>query len=118
MRLVDNNELVRYLLKRNDILVSINPSNDEEIFRNETNETALDRYPNSLFNKKVSLLDDEFVGFMMNINDTSIVVFGDYDERFDVPKSKASEVNNNIVLNMEWNEFITYKKDNFSNHKD
>jgi len=53
----------------------------------KANETALDIYPNSLFNRKVSLLDENFVGFMMEMTDTKIIVFGDYEQRYDIPKS-------------------------------
>jgi hypothetical protein len=82
-----------------------------EIFNNETTESAIDRFPNSLFNKKVSLLNEDFVGFMMGITDTEITIFGDYDQRFDVPISKVREVNNNLVLDMEWTEFKSYSSD-------
>lgn len=109
MQLTGNDELKKYLLNRNDILASVNLSNEEELFKNETNESALDRFPSSLFNKKVILPNKEFVGFMMKETDTKIVVFGDYEQRFDVPKSKTCKVNDNIVLDMEWNEFISYR---------
>ena len=54
MQITGNDELIRYLLDRNDILVSTNLSNEEEHFNNETGESAIDRFPSSLFNKKVS----------------------------------------------------------------
>ena len=111
MQITGNDELIRYLLDRNDILVSTNLSNEEEIFNNETTESAIDRYPSSLFNKKVSLLNEDFVGFMMGKTDTEITIFGDYDQRFDVPISKAREVNNNLVLDMEWTELKSYSSD-------
>ena len=53
MQITGKDELGRYLVDRNDILVSTNLSNEEEIFNNETNESAIDRFPSSLFNKKV-----------------------------------------------------------------
>ena len=111
MQLTGNDELRRYLLDRNDILVSTKLSNEEEIFNNETGESAIDKFPSSLFNKKVSLLNEDFVGFMMGITDTEITIFGDYDQRFDVPVSKVKEVNNNLVLDMEWTEFKSYRSD-------
>ena len=111
MQITGNNELRRYLLDRNDILVSTNLSNEEEIFNNETTESAIDRFPSSLFNKKVSLLNEDFVGFMMGKTDTQITIFGDYDQRFDVPISIAREFNNNLVLDMEWTEFKSYRLD-------
>lgn len=109
MQLTTNNELKKYHLNRNDILLSTNSGFEIELIENKTNETALDIYPNSLFNKKVSLLDENFVGFMMEVTDTKIIVFGDYEQRYDIPKIKTAEVNNNIVLDMEWNEFASYR---------
>ena len=111
MQLTGNDELRRYLLDRNDILVSTKLSNEEEIFNNETGESAIDKFPSSLFNKKVCLLNEDFVGFMMGKTDTEITIFGDYDQRFDVPISKAREVDNNLVLDMEWTEFKSYSSD-------
>ena len=104
-------DLKKYHLNRNDVLLSAN-SNFESELTDKTNETALDIYPNSLFNKKVSLVDHSFVGFIMEMTDTKIVVFGDYEQRYDIPKSKAAEVDNNIIVNMEWSEFVSYKIDN------
>jgi|SRR6476469_1190622 len=111
MELTGNDELRRYLLDRNDILVSMKLSNEEEIFNNETGESAIDKFPSSLFNKKVCLLNEDFVGFMMGKTDTEITIFGDYDQRYDVPISKAREVDNNLVLDMEWTEFKSYSSD-------
>jgi hypothetical protein len=113
MQITGNDELKKYLLDRNDILVSANLSDEEEYFNNETGESALDRFPSSLFNKELSLLNGDFVGFMMGITDSEITIFGDYDQRFDVPISKAREVNNNLVLDMEWTEFKSYRSDDF-----
>jgi hypothetical protein len=109
MQLTTNNELKKYHLNRNDILLSTNSGFQIELFENKTNETALDIYPNSLFNKKINLSDNSFVGFMMEVTDTKIIVFGDYEQRYDIPKIKTAEVNNNIVLDMEWNEFASYR---------
>lgn len=109
MQITTNDELKKYHLNRNDILLSTNSKFEIELFENKTNETALDMFPNSLFNKKVSLSDNSFVGFMMEMTDSKIVVFGDYEQRYDIPKIKTAEFNNNIVLAMEWNEFASYR---------
>jgi hypothetical protein len=109
MQIITNDELKKYHLARNDILLSTNSGFEIELFENKTNETALDIFPNSLFNKKVSLSDNSFVGFMMEMTDSKIVVFGDYEQRYDIPKIKTAEFNNNIVLAMEWNEFASYR---------
>src|SRR6476469_9033762 len=100
MQITDNDELKKYHLNRNDILLSINSGFEIEPFENKTNETALDIFPNSLFNKKVSLLNDNFVGFMMKMTDAKIIVFGDYEQRYDIPKIKTAEVDNNIIVKM------------------
>jgi len=109
MQITDNDELKKYHLNRNDILLSINSGFEIEPFENKTNETALDIFPNSLFNKKVSLLNDNFVGFMMKMTDAKIIVFGDHEQRYYIPKIKTAEVDNNIIVDMEWNEFASYR---------
>jgi len=109
MQITDNDELKKYHLNRNDILLSIKSGFEIEPFEKKTNETALDIFPNSLFNKKVSLLNDNFVGFMMKMTDAKIIVFGDYEQRYDIPKIKTAEVDNNIIVDMEWNEFASYR---------
>jgi hypothetical protein len=111
MQLIGNGELKKYHLGRNDILLSTNSSFEIELIGDKTpNETALDIFPNSLFNKKVSLPDNNFVGFMMEMTDSKIVVFGDYEQRYDIPKSKVKQVDdNNIIIDMDWKEFVSYR---------
>jgi hypothetical protein len=109
MQITDNDELKKYHLKRNDILLSTNSGFEIELFESKTNETALDIFPNSLFNKKVSLLNDNFVGFMMKMTDAKIIVFGDYEQRYEIPKIKATETDNNIIVDMGWDEFASYR---------
>ena len=109
-RLIGNCDLKKYHLDRNDILLSTNSSFEIELVGDKTNETALDIFPNSLFNKKVSLSDNSFVGFVMETTDAKIVVFGDYEQRYDIPKTKATEVDDNkIIIDMDWNEFASYR---------
>ena len=110
MQITSNEELKKYHLNRNDILLSTNLGFEIELFESKTNETALDIFPNSLFNKKVSLLNDNnFVGFMMKMTDAKIIVFGDYEQRYEIPKIKTAEVDNNIIVDMELNEFTSYR---------
>jgi hypothetical protein len=109
MKIIDNNELKKYHLNRNDILLSTDSGFELECFESNTNETALDIFPNSLFNKKFSLLNNKFIGFMMKKTDAKIIVFGDYEQRYEIPKIKTTEVDNNIIVDMEWNEFASYK---------
>jgi hypothetical protein len=46
---------------------------------------------------------------MMKMTDAKIIVFGDYEQRYDIPKIKTAEVDNNIIVKMEWNEFASYR---------
>ena len=70
------------------------------------------KYPKSLFNKGVRILNEDHVGHVMKETDDKIVVFGDYNYRFDVPKSKIKEVGRNVILNMDFPELAgKYKVD-------
>ena len=63
------------------------------------------------FNRGVMALDAPHIGHVVKETDHNLVIFGDNNERFDVPISKAREVNNNLVLDMEWTEFKSYSSD-------
>src|SRR5919197_3253842 len=70
------------------------------------------KYPKSLFNKGVRVLNEEHVGHVMKETDREIVIFGSYGYRFDVPKSKIKEVGRNVILNMDFPELASkYKVD-------
>ena len=69
------------------------------------------KYPKSLFNKGVRLENEDHVGHVMKETDDQIVVFGEHDNRFDVPKSKITFVGRNVILGMDWNELFKYKVD-------
>ncbi len=72
------------------------------------------KYPNSLFSKEVKILNEDFVGFIMKETKDKIVVFGNYVQRYDIPKSRTYEVGGNIILNMNLEEFVTYEVDNYT----
>ena len=72
------------------------------------------KYPNSMFNKGVKILNEDFVGFIMKETKDKIVVFGNYVQRYDIPKSKTYEVGDNIILNMNIKEFVSYEVDNYA----
>jgi hypothetical protein len=40
-----------------------------------------------------------------------IVVFGDHDYRYDIPKSKIIAVGRNVILDMDFPEIFNYKVD-------
>jgi hypothetical protein len=67
------------------------------------------QYPRSLFNKGVRTQDEEHVGHVMKETDDKIVVWGHYDWRFDVPKSKIIAVGRNVILGMNYKDVFQYK---------
>ena len=69
------------------------------------------RYPDSLFNKGVRTQDEEHVGHVMKETDDMIVVWGHYDWRFDVPKSKIIAVGRNVILDMNYQDVFQYRVD-------
>jgi adenylate cyclase len=70
------------------------------------------KYPKGLFNKGVRILNEDHVGHIMKETADKIVVFGDYNYRFDVPKSTIYEVGRNVILNMDFSELASkYKVD-------
>jgi sporulation protein YlmC with PRC-barrel domain len=69
------------------------------------------RYGKTLFNKGVRLENEDHVGHVMKETDDKIVIFGEHDYRFDVPKSKITFVGRNVILGMDWDELFKYKVD-------
>ena len=70
------------------------------------------KYPKGLFNKGVRVLNEDHVGHVMKETDDKVVIFGDYNYRFDVPKSKIKEVGRNVILNMDFPELARKYKIN------
>jgi hypothetical protein len=56
------------------------------------------KYPKSLFNKGVRIQDEEHIGHVMTEAGDKIVVWGHYNWRFDVPKSKIIAFGRNVIL--------------------
>jgi hypothetical protein len=70
------------------------------------------KYPQSLFNKGVRTRDEEHVGHVMtDRGGNKIVIWGHYNWRFDVPKSKIIAVGRNVILDMDYNDIFKYKVD-------
>jgi hypothetical protein len=69
------------------------------------------RYPRSLFSKGVRTQDEEHVDHVMKETDDMIVVWGHFDWRFDVPKSKIIAVGRNVILGMNYQDVFQYKVD-------
>ena len=69
------------------------------------------KYPKSLFNKGVRTKNEDYVGHVMKDAGDKIVVFGDHDYRFDIPKSKIIAVGRNVIVDMDYPEIFNYKVD-------
>ena len=52
-------------------------------------------------------LDSPHVEYVVREIDDKIIIFGDYNYRFDVPKSGIKEVNRNAILNMDFSELAS-----------
>src|ERR671926_372232 len=64
------------------------------------------------FNRGVMALDSPYIGHVIKETADKIVIFGDYNYRFDVPKSEIKEVGRNVILNMDISELASnYKVD-------
>lgn len=69
------------------------------------------KYPKSLFNKGVRARNEDNVGHVSKATDSTIVVFGEHDVRYDIPKSKIIAVGRNIILDMDYPEISKYIAD-------
>lgn len=69
------------------------------------------QYPKSLFNKGVRSQDEEHMGHVMMESDDKIVVFGHYDWRFDIPKSKIIAVGRNVIIGEDYKDVFKHKVD-------
>ncbi len=111
--LIDDNfhEIVKkYRVKRDAPL----PSTKKDPWTNpgDVDLAAYEKqYPKSLFNKGVRSQDEEHVGHIMKETGDMIVIWGHYDWRFDVPKSKIIAVGRNVILGMDYKDVFKYKVD-------
>ncbi len=111
--LIDANfhEIVqKYRVKRDAPL----PSTKKDPWPNTNNVDLASyekEYPKSLFNKGVRSQDEEHIGHVMKETDDMIVVWGHYDWRFDLPKSKIIAVGRNVIIGMDYKEVFKYKVD-------
>src|SRR5215217_1653641 len=68
-------------------------------------------YPKSLFNKGVRAKNEDHVGHVMKETDDKIVIFGESNYRFDIPKSKIIAAGRNVILDMDFPEIFKYQVD-------
>jgi hypothetical protein len=69
------------------------------------------QYPKTLFNKGVRAKNEDHVGHIVKETDDKIVIFGERDYRFDVPKSEIIAVGMNVILGVDFPEIFKYKVD-------
>lgn len=98
----------RYKKSRKEALPTSKPASRWVYTRDVDLATYEKKYPHSLFNKGVRTKDEEHLGHVMMETEGKIVVFGHYNYRFDIPKSKILAVGRNVVLDMEYPTAFKY----------
>jgi class 3 adenylate cyclase len=97
----------KYKVKHDDPLPTTVPLEHWTQGENLDLATYERKYPKGLFNKGVRVLNEDHIGHVMKETDDRIVIFGDYNYRFDVPKSKIKEVGRNVILNIDFPELTS-----------
>jgi len=69
------------------------------------------KFNRTLFNLGVRAKNEDHVGHVMKETDDKIVVFGHYDYRYDIPKSKIIAVGRNVILDLDFPELFAYLVD-------
>src|SRR6476661_2887568 len=69
------------------------------------------KYPNTLFNKGVRAKNEDHVGHVLKETNDKIVIFGEGNNRFDVPKSEIYQVGMNVILKIDFPEIFKYRVD-------
>ena len=62
-----------------------------------------------LFNKGVMTIDAPHVGFVVRETDDKIVVFGEKDARYDIPKSAIKFTSRNVLVDLPFKELEKFK---------
>jgi hypothetical protein len=58
------------------------------------------------FNKGVMALDVPHIGWIVRETDDKIVVFGEGDDRFDIPKDKIRFASRNVLIDLPFYEIV------------
>jgi sporulation protein YlmC with PRC-barrel domain len=69
------------------------------------------KYPNTLFNKGVRAKNEDHVGHVMKETNDKIVIFGEGNNRFDIPKSEIYQVGMNVILKIDFPDIFKYRVD-------
>jgi hypothetical protein len=59
------------------------------------------------FNKGVMALDVPHIGWVVRETGDKIVVFGEGDDRFDIPKGKIRFASRNVLIDLPFYEIVT-----------
>ena len=59
------------------------------------------------FNRAVIALDAPHIGFVVRETPQFIVVFGERNERYDIPISKIQHVSKNVLIGLNFSEIAT-----------
>lgn len=101
----------KYRVAREEPLPTSRPVNPWTYEKDVDLATFEGKYPRSLFNKGVRAKNEDHVGHVMKETDEKIVVFGDHNFRYDIPKSKIIAAGRNLILDMDFPEIFRYKVD-------
>lgn len=102
-------ELKRYSVPRDSPLPSGREDPWDEPDRMVDLATYEGKYPNTLFNKGVRAKNEDHVGHVMKETSDKIVIFGEGNKRYDVPKSLIYQVGMNVILKIDYPELFRYE---------
>lgn len=102
-------DLQKYSVSRESPLPSGRKDPWESDGRQVDLATSEGKYPNSLFNKGVRAKNEDHVGHVMKETSDKIVVFGEYNKRYDIPKAKVFQVGMNVVLKIDYPQLTKHE---------
>ncbi|GKS62019.1 MAG: hypothetical protein AB7U98_03055 [Candidatus Nitrosocosmicus sp.] len=102
-------DLNKYAVSRNAPLPASREDPWDEGDRMVDLATYEGKYPNTLFNKGVRAKNEDHVGHVMKETSDKIVIFGENNKRFDVPKSEIYQVGMNVILKIDFPEIFNYE---------
>ncbi|HET6591017.1 MAG TPA: hypothetical protein VFG45_12740 [Candidatus Nitrosocosmicus sp.] len=103
------NELAKYSVSRDAPLPAGREDPWVEGDRMVDLATYEGKYPNTLFNKGVRAKNEDHVGHVLKETDDKIVIFGENNKRFDIPKSLIYQVGMNVILKIDFPEIFEYE---------
>lgn len=103
------NELAKYSVSRDAPLPAGREDPWDEGDRMVDLATYEGKYPNTLFNKGVRAKNEDHVGHVLKETDDKIVIFGENNKRFDIPKSLIYQVGMNVILKIDFPEIFKYE---------